>query len=170
MSITIKSICAASALIVLAGGVASQSAGSSRDAIAEPETSTRSFLDRGDYHGALKILPKVMEQWAEYTGITGRTAEGAAAFEHAHTFSRIASEGDAYWGTMLDDPEIPYEYKTKMIFSILEERLGKGAVYRAGEDNLIVPRKGRIDLNIDRIGLPGKETGREAGEPGDAPE
>lgn len=99
-----------------------------------------------------------MEQWAEYAATTGRTAEGAAAFEHAHTFSRIASEGDAHWGAVLDDPEIPYEYKTEMIHSILEERLGKGAVYRANDDNLIVPRKARIDLSTDGVRHPGRET------------
>jgi hypothetical protein len=56
----------------------------------------------------------------------------------------------------LDDADIPHEDKTEMIFEILEARLGKGSVYLANEETIIVPRKRRIDLDKEMIKLPEK--------------
>lgn len=97
-----------------------------------------------------------MKQWEDYTDRTGETAEGAAGFEYSTTMATIAEKGDADWGRILDDPAIPYEYKVEMVFEILEARLGKGSVYVGNRDNLIVPRKGRIDLDREMIKLPDK--------------
>ncbi len=112
------------------------------------------LCEAGDYHGAMRELPNAMSQWAEYTKRTGSTAEGAAGHLYATTMFTIAEKGDAHWGRILDDPDIPYEYKTEMVFEILEARLGKGAVYVGNESNLIVPRSGRIDLTEEMIKLP----------------
>ena len=117
----------------------------------QPETTMRALCEKGDYHTAMRELPKAMEQWTEYTKRTGNTAEGAAGFEYVTTMLAIAEKGDAHWGKILDDPEIPYKYKTEMIFEILETRLGKGAVYVEDKRNFIVPRLGLIDFNIERI-------------------
>jgi len=119
----------------------------------EPESPVRMLCENGEYHHAMRALPKAMAKWREYTKRTGRTAEGAAGFEYATTMFAIAHKGDAHWGRILDDPGIPYEYKTDMIFEILEARLGKGAVYVGNKDNLIVPRKALIDLK-EMIKLP----------------
>ena len=102
----------------------------------------------------MRELPKTMAEWAEYTKRTGRTSEGAAGYLFVTTMFSIAEKGDAHWGKILDDPDIPYEYKTEMIFEILEARLGKGAVYVGNKRNLIVPRSGPIDLEKEMINLP----------------
>jgi hypothetical protein len=94
----------------------------------------------------MQALPKAMDDWAEYTKKTGRTAEGTAGFIWMMTLSNIAEKGDADWGKILDDPRIPHIYKTEMIFEILEARLGKGAVYLGNKKNIIIPRHGLIDL------------------------
>lgn len=112
------------------------------------------LCDKGDYHEAMRELPKAMKGWAEYTKRTGNTCEGAAGYLYATTMSRISSVGDAHWGRILDDPEVPYEYKTDMVFEILEARLGKGAVYVGNKKNFIVPRYDSIDLNKEMIKLP----------------
>jgi len=109
-----------------------------------------------DYHQEMRRLPEEMKIWAEYTKRTGSTAEGAAAYGYARTMGEIAIKGDADWGKILDDPDIPYKYKTDMIFEILETRLGKGAIYLGDYENLIVPRKAPADLSKERIKLPTK--------------
>lgn len=107
----------------------------------EPETPARMFCERGDYHKAMQALPKAMEDWAKYTEQTGRTAEGVAGYEYATTMMAIAHKGDADWGKILDDPDIPYNYKTEMIFEIVEARLGKGASWSPYHTEVvIIPR------------------------------
>jgi hypothetical protein len=68
--------------------------------------------------------------------------------------SKIAERGDLHWAKILDDPDIPYVYKTEMIFEILRARLGKGAVYVANKENFIVPGLRPIDLAKETITLP----------------
>jgi hypothetical protein len=111
------------------------------------------YLDHGQYRLAMRELPVVMKQWAEYTQRTGETAEGSAGYIYGRTMDEIVAHGGSQWGEILDDREIPYVYKTEIIFEILEGRLGKGAVYMGNEKNFIVPRYGRIDLK-DMIKLP----------------
>ena len=111
----------------------------------QPESPLRALCDAGQYHAAMRALPKVMDQWAEYTRRTGNTAEGAAGFEYATTLAEVAAKGDQHWGRILDDPEIPYEYKTSMIFEILELRLAKGGVWSPeNRDLIIIPRSGSL--------------------------
>jgi len=114
--------------------------------IREPENMLRQLCTEGKYHSAMKELVKSQAEWQAYTEKTGKTHEGAAGFEYMYTMMHIVSEGDAHWGKILDDPAIPYVYKTEMIFEILEERLGKGAVYMDSERNFIVPRFGLADI------------------------
>jgi hypothetical protein len=123
----------------------------------EPVSPVRGLCDRGKYLDAMRALPKAMTEWSKYTEKTARTAEGAAGFEYSTTLSAIANKGDSQWGAILDDPNIPYEYKTAMIFEILETRLGKGSVYVGNKSNLIVPRARRIDLAKEMIELKVKE-------------
>ena len=122
-------------------------------AVMEPESPVRNLCEAGRYHEAMRALPDVMDAWARYTAAAGRTAEGAAGFEYATTMFSIAEKGDADWGKILDDPKIPYVYKTEMIFEIVEARLGKGAVYLGNSTNIIIPRFGRIDLDKEMIRL-----------------
>jgi len=111
----------------------------------QPESPLRALCDAGQYHAAMRALPKVMDHWAEYTRRTGNTAEGAAGFEYATTLAEVAAKGDQHWGRILDDPEIPYDYKTSMIFEILELRLAKGSVWSPEDGNLIImPRSGSL--------------------------
>src|SRR5262245_27317484 len=79
------------------------------------ENSLRRALDEGRYHQAMRELPGVMQAWKLYTQRTGETAEGAAGFIFSHTLDRIAAAGDADWGKILDDPQIPYAYKTDLL-------------------------------------------------------
>ncbi len=120
----------------------------------EPESTVRMLCERGEYHAAMRELPKAMAEWEDYTKRTGRTGEGTAGFLYWTTMFATAQKGDAHWGKILDDPEIPYEYKTELIFEILEARLGKGAVYVGNKSNFIVPRTGPIDLDKEMIKLP----------------
>ncbi len=113
---------------------------------AQPFSPARMLCEKGNHHAAMRELPKAMTAWEEYTRRTGNTCEGAASFLYAIVMFTIAEKGDAHWGRILDDPQIPYEYKTGMICEILEARLGKGAVYVADKKNFIVPRSGPIDL------------------------
>lgn len=110
--------------------------------------------EKVDYVEAMRSLVHEMAEWEAYTQRTGSTAEGAAGFAYSTTLGEVAGVGDAQWGAILDDPDIPYEYKTDLIFEILETRLGKGAVYIGNEDNIIVPRWGPIDLDKAMIELP----------------
>ncbi|MCD6393550.1 MAG: hypothetical protein J7M40_08580 [Planctomycetes bacterium] len=125
----------------------------SGEAVMEPESPLRNLCDAGRYHEAMRAIPDVMDAWARYTAATGRTAEGAAGYVYTTTIFTIAQRGDADWGKILDDPEIPYIYKTDMIFEIVEARLGKGAVYLGNRTNIIIPRFGRIDLDKEMIRL-----------------
>jgi hypothetical protein len=110
----------------------------------QPETSVRALCEKGEYHEAMRALPRAMEDWAEYTAKTGRTAEGAAGFEYMTTMMAVVEKGDADWGKILDDPDIPYNYKTEMIFEIAEARLGKGASWSPYHTEVvIVPRSKR---------------------------
>lgn len=111
------------------------------DGPSEPESPVRALCDNGKYHEAMRELPKAMAVWGEYTKRTGRTAEGAAGYLYATTMFTIASKGDTDWGKILDDPDIPYNYKTKMIFEIAEARLGKGASWSPYHTEVvIIPR------------------------------
>jgi hypothetical protein len=116
----------------------------------------RELCASGKYHEAMRALPKVMQEWAEYTKRTGETVEGAAGYECGTTLTTIAEKGDGDWGKILDDPAIPYAYKVEMIFEILEARLGKGAVYVGNRDNLIVPRNRPANLDKEMVHLPEK--------------
>ena len=124
------------------------------DAPTEPDSPVLALCESGKYHEAMLELPKAMAEWNEYTNRTGHTAEGAAGYLYATTMFTIASKGEDDWGQILDDPDIPYSYKTEMVFEILEARLGKGAVYVGNKSNLIVPRSGPIDLDKEMIKLP----------------
>ena len=126
------------------------------NAPAQPETPMRELCEAGKYHAVMRALPAAMRQWNEYAKRNGETAEGAEGYEYSTAMCTIAEKGDADWGRILDDPAIPYEYKVEMIFEILEARLGKGAIYVGNNDNLIVPRKRRADLEHEMIRLPEK--------------
>ncbi len=108
--------------------------------IYEPNTLAGEFCFQGRYQEAIRALPKDMAEWEKYTALTGSTSEGAAGYLHYRIMSEIAMKGDAEWGSILDDPNVPYEYKTEMIFEILENRLGKGSVYHGNSKNMIIPR------------------------------
>jgi hypothetical protein len=123
----------------------------------QPETPICELCAVGKYHAAMRTLPRAMQQWAEYTKRTGETAEGMAGHQYSTTMMAISERGDADWGKILDDPEIPYEYKAEMVFEILEARLGKGAVYVGNKDNFIVPRHRPADLDKEMIKLPDKQ-------------
>lgn len=123
----------------------------------EPSSPCLEFCKKGNYHAAMRALPRIMTEWAEFTRCTGNTCEGAAGYEYAVVMFTIAEKGDADWGQILDDPKIPYRYKVEMIFEILEARLGKGAIYVGNSRNFIVPRLGCIDLDKEMITLPEQE-------------
>ena len=110
-------------------------------------------LAKGRYHLAMLELHThmlVAEEESKRTGHSVAVHEGGA---YANTLLTIASIGDAYWGQILDDPDIPYSYKIDLVFEILEFRLGKGAIYAGNSQNYIVPRKRRIDLEKEMIDL-----------------
>jgi hypothetical protein len=99
----------------------------------------------GDYHGAMRALPGEMAAWDEYGRATGSTAEGAAGYLYSTTMSAIATDGDADWGKILDDPGIPYGYKVDMIFGIVEARLGKGSAWSPWHTGVvIIPRSASV--------------------------
>jgi hypothetical protein len=118
---------------------------------------TRDLAEKGQFHAAMRLLPDAMRQWDEHIERTGETHEGAHGFLYHHVMGLLVQNGDAQWGGILDDPEIPYVYKTEMVFEILEARLGKGSVYLGNKETIIVPRKRRVDLGTEMIRLP--ETG-----------
>jgi hypothetical protein len=124
------------------------------ETISEPDGIASGLCENGQYVEAMRWLPKEMAAWKAYTERTGRTAEDAAGFIRSHILGIIVEKGDESWGEILDDPEIPYAYKTAMIFEILETRLGKGSVYMGNQENYIVPRSGPIDLSKEMIKLP----------------
>ncbi len=124
---------------VLLGGCAT--APPVADVPGQLKSSVRELCDGGMYHEAMRRLPGEMATWAEYTKRTGNTAEGAAGYLYSTTMFSIAEKGDDDWGKILDDPDIPYRYKTEMIFEILEARLGKGAAWSPWHtDVVIIPR------------------------------
>ena len=108
----------------------------------------RDCLEKGDYHGAMRLLPAERRAWQKLMAKTGKSYEGAHGYLSGSTLFGAAERGDADWGKILDDPEIPYADKTSLVFQILETRLGKGAVYVGDDrDSFIVPCGGPIDLD-----------------------
>ena len=117
----------------------------------EPDVKSTDLCKVGKYHEAMRELPKEMAAWAEYTRRTGNTSEGAAGLLHYHTMSAVASMGDKDWGKILDDPKIPFEYKTDLIFEIVEARLGKGAIFSSYKTDMIyLPRTG-VENSWDEV-------------------
>ena len=107
----------------------------------EPDYSVRALCEAANYHEAMRRLPKAMVAWDEYTRRTGSTSEGAAGYLYSTTLFEIAARGDDAWGAILDDPDIPHDYKVEMIFEIAEARLGKGAAWSPYHtDVVILPR------------------------------
>ncbi len=87
-----------------------------------------------------------MAEWAEYTRRTGSTSEGATGLLYSNTMGCIAGKGDADWGRILDDPDIPYRYKAELIFEICETRLGKGSAWSPWHTPVvIIPRNDNVD-------------------------
>ena len=111
-------------------------------------------LEKKEFHAAMRSLPEAMAEAERKASRTGHSVNVHSGSIDAHTFEEVAFRGDQDWGRILDDPEIPYEYKTAMVFEILELRLGKGAVYSGNHSNFIVPRFGPIDLDKGMIKLP----------------
>ncbi|MDJ0682067.1 MAG: hypothetical protein QNJ18_19675 [Xenococcaceae cyanobacterium MO_167.B52] len=112
----------------------------------EPDSVIAGLLRAHKYHEAMRELPKEMNAWTVYTEETGRTSEGAAGYIYSTTMFRIASEGDSDWGKILDDSNIPYPYKTRLIFEIVEARLGKGAVWAPWHTPIvIIPQSNAVD-------------------------
>ncbi len=107
----------------------------------EPDSQIDELLRAHRYHDAMRALPDEMDAWAKYAEQTGRTAEGAAGYLYATTMFRIAARGDTDWGAILDDPSIPYRYKTEMLFEVIETRLGKGSAWSPSDaDFIIIPQ------------------------------
>ena len=133
-----------------------------------PASSVGALCAAGRFHEAMKVLPTEMAAWAEYTKRTGSTAEGTAGYLYATTMAQIANKGDVDWGRILDDPDIPYDYKTAMIFEVAEARLGKGASWSPERGGVaIIPRSGRADSWEDIYSLL-REVLREPGDTADA--
>jgi hypothetical protein len=112
----------------------------------EIDRQTRQQLEAGRFHAAMRLLPDADRQWQAYTARTGRTEEGAGTLLHSRVMAAVAKTGDAEWGLILDDRTIPHRYKTEMLFEIVESRLGKGSVYLANTQTIVIPRNSPIDL------------------------
>jgi len=117
---------------------------------------SRTRAERGEFHAAMQLLPADLRKWDECVANTGSSHEGARSFLKFHVIDLVSTKGDAEWGAILDDANIPYGNKTEMVFEILEARLGKGSVYLANEETIVIPRKHRIDLDKEMIKLPEK--------------
>ncbi len=111
-------------------------------------------LEKEEYHAAMRSLPRAMAEAESEARRTGHGVNVHSGSIDAHTFYEVAFRGEQDWGKILDDPGIPYAYKTEMIFEILEIKLGKGAVYVGNHRNFIVPRSGPINLRKEMIKLP----------------
>lgn len=105
-----------------------------------------SLRKAGRYCEAFKLLPEMQSAWDAYTRRTGDTAEGTAGYVSSDTFMQICVHGDAHWGKILDDPDIPYDYKTELISEIANYRLGKGASWSPWHTEVvIIPRSKGAD-------------------------
>ena len=120
-------------------------------ALSDVDENIRNCLDAHDYHGAIRLLPREATIWGKLMKKTGKSYEGAHGFLHGLVMGHTAAYGDSQWGKIIDDSEIPYRYKTLLISSVLEERLGKGSVYWGNKDNLIVPLLRRLDFDKEEM-------------------
>jgi hypothetical protein len=107
----------------------------------------RALLEEGDYHGAMKLLPEAMAESEREAAASGHSVAVMSGSLDAHVLQSIAESGDAHWGRILDDPDIPHHYKTGLLFDIIESRLGKGSVYEGGGGRYVVPASGPVDLD-----------------------
>lgn len=115
----------------------------SRVSVRAQPLSPQDWCRTGNYHAAMRALPEEMERWARHEEQTGETAEGAGGYAYAFTLSQIAERGEADWGKIFDDPEIPHAYKASLLFEIAEARLGKGSAWMPWHTPVIViPRNG----------------------------
>ena len=74
---------------------------------------TRALAEKGEFQAAMRLLPEAMAGWDEYVERTGETHEGARGFLYQYVMGLLVNRGDAEWGAILDDPSIPYGYKTE---------------------------------------------------------
>ena len=114
----------------------------------------RRLLAEDRYHEALRQLPAALAEWHELELEAGHSFEGAAGYLYSTALLQTAVRGDRDWGVILDDPAIPYHYKSDLVFEILENRLGKGSVYSASRDLFVIPRSGPVNLATDMNTLP----------------
>jgi hypothetical protein len=117
---------------------------------------SRTLAENGEFHSALRSLTEDLTKWDRCIATSGNTNEGARSFLRTRVLDLVSRNGDAEWGAILDDAQIPYRVKTDMLFEILEDRLGKGAVYLGNEENIIVPRSRPANLEREMIRLPEK--------------
>ena len=131
--------------------------------LSEVDRGIRAALDEGEFHDAIRLLPREAELWTQLKAKTGKYYEGAHGFLHGSVMSHTAFKGDSDWGQILDDPKIPHRYKILLFEFILEERLGKGSVYWGNKENLIVPVHRPIDFkNEEMFRLPDGLTRKKA--------
>ncbi len=134
----------------------------------EPDSVIAGLLRAHKYHEAMRELPKEMDAWTAYTEKTGHTSEGAAGYIYSTTMFRIASDGDPDWGKILDDTEIPYHYKTKLIFEIVEARLGRGAVWAPRHISVVIIPQNNVVDSWDEVSQLLKHALSEPGAPSEA--
>ena len=130
-------------VIVLAAGCGSTVLVPGQD----PGPAVHALLTRGDYHAAMRLLPAAMAEYEREARRRGHSVAVISGSLGVHTLYFIAEKGDAHWGSILDDPDISYPYKTGLLFNIIEARLGKGAVYVGDADHYVVPTSGPVDLD-----------------------
>lgn len=135
--------------------------------IYDPHSAVRALLAKGDYHGALILLPEAMAESRREAAATGHSFAVMSGSLDAHTLQSIAARGDIHWGRILDDPDIPHHYKTGLLFEIVETRLGKGSVYAPDNDHFVVPVSGPVDLDElwERLGSETKDVAQDTAQP-----
>ncbi len=133
----------------------------------DPGPTVCGLLEKGDYHAAMRLLPATMAEYEREAERTGHSFGVISGSLSLHALEFIAEEGDAHWGSIFDDPDIPHQYKTGLLSTIIEIRLGKGSIYMEdGADHYVVPMSGPVDLDKhwERLGgNPGSEHARATG-------
>jgi hypothetical protein len=127
-----------------------------QDTLCSFTAESRAFAEKRQFQPAMRALSEDLAKWDRCIASTRNNFEGARELLRARVLDLVSQNGDAQWGAILDDARIPYRIKTDMLFEILEHRLGKGAVYLANEETIIVPRNRPVDLDREMIRLPKK--------------
>jgi hypothetical protein len=126
-------------LILLAFYLLTTSCNKASNVTSDPKTEIKELIDKKCFYQALKAMPEAMLYFDKEQKEISFGVKDLPNLNNSNIFSLIANAGEKDWGKILDDPDIPYEQKTNLLYEIIKCKLGKGSIYLYNSKNYILP-------------------------------